>query len=71
MHPAIWHGTPAELARLEAALQRHCTCPARRYVMTEVCPAHALLGEPRLLDHLIYVYRARARFVRSEWSVQR
>jgi hypothetical protein len=71
MHPAIWHGTPAEFARLEASLQRHCACTTTRVgTNQEVCSAHALLSDPRLLDHLVYVYRARARFERGEWSVQ-
>jgi hypothetical protein len=71
MGSAIWHGTPAELARLEAAVQRHCACPPRRFSLNPqaVCSAHALLGDPRLLDHLLYAYRVRARFIRGEWSV--
>ncbi len=71
MYPAIWHGTLAELAQLEAAVQHHCTCASRRFgASEEVCSAHSLLSDPRLLDHLIYAYRARVRFQRGEWTVE-
>jgi hypothetical protein len=68
-----WHGTDAELARLQGALARHCTCqhrPAPFGTIVELCSAHAMLRDQRLLDRLVFVYRARAQFARGEWRVR-
>ena len=72
--PIAWHGTDAELARLKGAVAQYCSCrarPAGFATVVEVCSAHGMLRDQRLLDHLVFAYRARARFERGEWRVER
>jgi hypothetical protein len=59
-----WNGTPQELERLRRAIEQNCGC-ARPPGPT--CPAHALLTRQATLDHLLFVYRTRARFVAREF----
>ena len=67
--PAVWHGSPEEMQRLEASVRRHCTCAKGRFGnVTRVCSAHTMLLDQRVLDHLLYVYRTKARFERAEWE---
>jgi hypothetical protein len=58
-----WHGTSQELLQLREAVARNCTCspPARAD-----CPPHTMLSSQTVLDHLLYVYRAREIFMRAE-----
>lgn len=58
----IWHGRDAALARLHAAVERHCTC-----VMGEsTCPPHAMLGDQSVLDHMAFVFGNRRIYVLAE-----
>src|SRR5687768_11941900 len=67
--PAVWHGSREEMQRLDASIRRHCTCATGMLGnVTRVCSAHAMLLDQRVLDHLVYVYRIRARFERAEWE---
>ena len=66
---AIWHGTSEETRRLNVAITRFCGCTTGRFgAVTTVCSVHQMLGDQRVLDHLLYVYRMRERFERAEWS---
>lgn len=61
-----WHGTDDELRRLVGAVERNCSwCPPG-----ESCPAHAMLQDERLLNHLVYAVRIRARLELEEWTSQ-
>jgi hypothetical protein len=62
-----WHGTDAEFVRLRQAIERNCLCPGLARPGDEaICPAHALLTRQSALDHLLYAYRARERFMDEE-----
>ena len=62
-----WAGTAAELARLRRAVEGHCSRSDRAHPWDEaVCPAHGLLARQSALDHLLYAYRARERFIAEE-----
>ena len=66
---ARWHGTPQELQRLLAAVERHCECSAGLFGRGEPsCPSHAMLQDELVLGHLLYIYRIAERFQRAEWS---
>ena len=66
---AHWHGERDELLRLLAAIGHHCDCPCAPVGASQsCCPPHRMLQDERLLDHLLFVFRARDRFWRSEWS---
>jgi hypothetical protein len=67
MTPSGWRGTNDELHRLRLAVERYCTCSDSREE-DQVCPSHALLTDEYVLDHLVYIYRTKARLVRAEWS---
>jgi hypothetical protein len=61
---AVWNGTTTELERLCQAIMRNCECGAR----PGPCAAHKLVVEQRLMDHVLFVYRCRARFVSAEFD---
>jgi len=67
MTPSGWHGTNDELQRLRAAVERHCTCFDPREE-GQGCPSHALLSDVHVLDHLVYIYRTKARLELAEWN---
>lgn len=62
---AVWNGTAADLKVLEAAAMRNCTCdePA-----SNGCPAHLMLSDQKILDHLAAVKFDLKRFKRAEWK---
>jgi hypothetical protein len=69
-HTATWHGSRAEFGQLAAAVRRHCGCKSVRFRgVAEVCPAHAMLSDQRVLDHLLFAYRSKSQFQQSEWGV--
>lgn len=61
---AQFRGTPAERKRLEAVLERNCTCNYPR------CSVHEMLNrEQRVLDGLLFARRAlQPRLLASEFS---
>ena len=62
-----WAGTAAELARLRRAVERNCSRADLAHPCDgTVCPAHGLLARQSALDHLLYAYRARDRFIAEE-----
>jgi hypothetical protein len=68
-YTATWHGTRAEFMRLVAAMQRHCECETALFGrVVELCPAHAMLHDQRVLDHLLFTYRSRGQFQQAEWD---
>ena len=68
MVKAIWQGTDDELARLHGAIAHYCDCvPAMLGLPVQTCPAHAMLDEQSVLDHLLYVLRVRGMFVKREF----
>jgi hypothetical protein len=46
-----WNGTQEELAALTTAISRNCTCAE----MKRTCPAHQMLTEQRVMNHLAFV----------------
>jgi hypothetical protein len=69
-NPTVWHGTRDEFWQLSAAVERYCACTRGPFrSVKEVCQPHAMLLEQRVLDHLLYVYRSRERFLRAERAV--
>jgi hypothetical protein len=63
-----WQGTEDELDRLKQAIARNCDCVAGMLGLPPLtCPAHRMLGEQSLLDHLLYVFRTRRVFVTREF----
>jgi hypothetical protein len=65
-----WHGSDYELGRLSAAVERNCQCPPEFARGAVACGAHAIFEDERVLNHLLYVFRARVRFQRAEWTGQ-
>jgi hypothetical protein len=65
-------GTQYELNLLRAAVGQNCTCGAHQppAATDAPCPAHDLLRSPRVLTHLIFVYRTRAAYTHSEWNLE-
>jgi hypothetical protein len=63
-----WNGTPHELERLRRAVERNCACAQSAQAPGPLCPAHALLTRQTTLDHLLFVYRTRSRFVACEFQ---
>ena len=67
MGPVTWQGTDPEFARLLQAVDRNCECVLGMFGLPpRPCPAHAMLKSQSTLDHLLYVYRTRATFIRRE-----
>jgi hypothetical protein len=64
-----WNGTPQELERLCQAIELNCGCARPPRVPGPTCPAHALLTRQATLDHLLFVYRTRTRFVAREFQL--
>jgi len=64
----VWHGTSDEMWRLHAAIRRYCACAGGAIgAAPTVCPAHAMLLDQRVLDHLLYVFRTRSFYKGAEW----
>jgi hypothetical protein len=64
-----WQGSKRELRRLRRAVRRNCQCQlAAGDAHRPDCDANALLADQCILDHLLYVYRERSRFVRAEFA---
>ena len=63
-----WNGTPQELERLRQAVERNCGCARPPRAPGPTCPAHALLTRQATLDHLLFVYRTRTRFLAREFQ---
>lgn len=62
-----WQGTDPEFARLLQAVDRNCECVLGTFGLpSKPCPPHAMLKSQSTLDHLLYVYRTRAMFIRRE-----
>ena len=69
MRRPTWQGTERELARLQRAIERHCDCePLADYGPPHTCQPHNMLSEQTVLDHLLYVFRVRATFLRNEFT---
>jgi hypothetical protein len=68
----VWHGTREDLEQLQKAVEHHCECkPAVIGYMGQgrpgtMCAAHKLLLDQKVMDHLDFVARNRARFVEAE-----
>ncbi len=64
-----WHGTDRELLKLREAVDRNCECGASGAEgAIPTCPAHTLFLDQNVLDHLLYVYRAREGFKHKEFE---
>ena len=63
-----WHGSRSELRRLRWAIRRNCGCPSAHADTHEPeCEVNAMLSDQCILDHLLYVYRERTRFMCGEF----
>lgn len=56
-----WLGSDRELTELTEAIGRNCGCtPAQQQRNAPgCCPAHQMLGNQRVMNHLLYVRRRR------------
>ena len=63
-----WNGTTQELERLRQAVELNCGCVRPPQPPGPACPAHALLTSQVSLDHLLFVYRTRTRFLDREFQ---
>ena len=63
-----WNGTPQELERLRQAVELNCACACGDWAPGPTCPAHTLLTSQATLDHLLFVYRTRTRFLAREFQ---
>ena len=63
-----WNGTPQELARLRQAVERNWACAQSPQAPGPAYPAHTLLTRQTTLDHLLFVYRTRTRFLTREFQ---
>lgn len=65
-----WPGTVDDFVRLLWCVGAHCTCQESDQQGQGVrsCPAHQLLLDQRVLDHLVFARSLRDKFIASEWS---
>ena len=63
-----WNGTTHELEQLRRAIELNCDCARPSQTPGPACPAHTLLMSQATLDHLLFVYRTRVRFVSYEFQ---
>ena len=63
-----WNGTPQELEQLRQAVELNCGCARPPQVPGPTCAAHALLTSQATLHHLLFVCRARFRFLSREFQ---
>lgn len=64
---SVWHGSDADLVRLQASVGAHCECKPDE----PTCPAHQMLTDQNVLDHINFVRRIRAKLRREEWLTNR
>jgi hypothetical protein len=71
MSPTTWHGTPTELLRLIACIDRNCTCDiATIDTAGRLCaPHHALWHEQEFRNRLVFFRRMRERLLCGEWII--
>ena len=69
MKQTVWKGTPIELQRLLAAVERNCACAAGAEAPdSAMCSLHrALIFEQPFLDRQIYARRMHERLLCEEW----
>ena len=67
MRVAAWNGTPEQLARLEAAVRHNCGC-VEVGGRLQVCEAHRMLSDQRVLDHLAFVASGVADYIHGEFD---
>jgi hypothetical protein len=63
-----WNGTTQELEQLRRAVELYCACARPPQQPGPTCPAHSLLTSQATLDHLLFVYRTRTRFLTYEFQ---
>jgi hypothetical protein len=62
-----WNGRVADLRDLRTALEHNCTCPNQANARPgNTCPAHALMTDQRVMDHLAFVAQYRTLWVDQE-----
>ncbi|HYW86711.1 MAG TPA: hypothetical protein VFB50_03025 [Chloroflexota bacterium] len=71
MKPTVWNGTPSELQRLLASVERNCTCAAGAEAPdSRMCSLHrALSFDQSFVDRQIYARRMHERLLCEEWLV--
>ena len=63
-------GTQRELRLLRIAVAQNCTCQHQPPEPTDpVCSAHRMLGDLRVLQHLVFVRRKAAVYQYEEWDL--
>jgi hypothetical protein len=63
-----WNGTTQELEQLQRAVESNCGCAQPPQAPGPACAAHSLLTRQAILDHLLFVYRTRSRFLLREFA---
>jgi hypothetical protein len=64
---AVFHGNPAELMALLAAVERNCSC-ADPEIGTGKCPAHRALLDQHWLDHVLFARHLAERLLFEEFK---
>jgi hypothetical protein len=63
-----WNGSPQELELLRRAIEQNCACARPPAAPGPTCQAHTLLTNQTTLDHLVFVYRTRGKFLTREFQ---
>lgn len=75
MSTTLFHGTDAERAALNLAIQRNCTCTViigtvGNGTAPVTCEAHKMLADERVLGHLVMVRRSIGAYAATEWPTE-
>ena len=70
MPVTVWHGSDADLRRLQASVGANCDCqPSRGDTPPTTCAAHRMLTDQYVLDHVDFFRHIRANLRLEEWLV--
>jgi hypothetical protein len=64
---ATWHGSPADFERLANALRHNCECDLDNPA-SPPCPAHRMITDQAVLDHLAFVGANRKTYWHAEFD---
>lgn len=64
----LWHGTSVERKALNVAIEHHCECADES---PNLCSAHSLLADERIMNHLVFVRRTAVAYETNEFSLAR
>lgn len=70
----VWKGEEADLYSLNAAVMRNCCCSVADVENPnppKKCPAHEMLSDQHVMDHLAFAVSMRELLTWQEWNVKK